>query len=73
MQGTTMIDTTKGHGPPREPTEAMINAIHSTHQPGWHVSWYTVWTTMYDAWDRERARERARERDRDAFLKSKGA
>lgn len=41
-------------GPPREPTKAMINAIHSIHRPGWAVSWHTVWTTMYDAWNRER-------------------
>jgi hypothetical protein len=39
---------------PREPTEAMIDAIHSVHRPGFAVTWYKVWTTMYDAWDRER-------------------
>jgi hypothetical protein len=33
----------------REASDQMIDAIHSTHRPGWDVSWRYVWKTMLDA------------------------
>jgi hypothetical protein len=33
----------------REASDQMIDAIHSTHRPGWDVSWRYIWETMLDA------------------------
>lgn len=49
MSGSDLQDTTPPN-PPREPTDDMLQAIHSIHRPGWEVEWRTVWVTMFDAW-----------------------
>lgn len=42
---------------PREPTDEMIDAIHSDHRPGFAVTWRKVWITMYDAWTKSNLSE----------------